>query len=128
MVADWIALSLQAIGGAIVDTAGTEDSMSGGTHILVAGLSFQVVGLILFMLIVGEYAFKVKSESSRRQVADWAAGEANMRKGERKMRYLCYGMNNHGVQFHVNASSSPSFSFPLYLPHHPSKITFSKSN
>lgn len=42
MTADWIALILQAIGGALADTASTEDGMNGGTHILVAGLSFQV--------------------------------------------------------------------------------------
>ncbi|KAI9641693.1 hypothetical protein NHQ30_009549 [Ciborinia camelliae] len=94
MVVDWIALVLQAAGGAIADTAATEDGMNGGTHILVAGLSFQVLGLILFMLMVGEYVFKVKGERSRKQAANWAAGENDIMRNERKMRYLCYGMDN----------------------------------
>ncbi|KAF7899540.1 hypothetical protein EAF00_003876 [Botryotinia globosa] len=92
MAADWIALTLQAAGGAIADTAATKAEMNSGTNILVAGLSFQVFGLILFMMAVVEYAFKVSGERTRRQAADWAAGEGEIGASERKMRYLCYGL------------------------------------
>ncbi|KAF5877700.1 putative rta1 domain protein [Botrytis fragariae] len=92
MAADWIALILQAAGGAITDTAATEAGMKSGTDILVAGLSFQVFGLILFMMVAVEYSFKVRGERTRRQAASWAAGESKMGASERKMRYLCYGL------------------------------------
>ncbi|KAF7959728.1 hypothetical protein EAE96_001338 [Botrytis aclada] len=90
MAADWIALILQAAGGAIADTAATEAGMNSGTNILVAGLSFQVFGLILFMMVVVKYAFKVSGERIRRQAASWAAGEGEIGAKESKMRYLCY--------------------------------------
>lgn len=94
MAADWVALILQAAGGAIADTATTQAEMNSGTNILVAGLSFQVFGLILFMMVVVEYALKVSGERTRRQAANWAAGEGEIGASERKMRYLCYGMLN----------------------------------
>lgn len=93
MVADWIALILQAVGGAIADTADTETGMNGGTHILVAGLVFQVLSLILFMLVAGEYAFKVRGDRSRRQAANWAAGERNTGTSKNRMRSFCCGMD-----------------------------------
>ncbi|TGO21491.1 hypothetical protein BPAE_0216g00030 [Botrytis paeoniae] len=92
MAADWIAFILQAVGGAIADTAATEAGMNSGTNILVAGLSFQVFGLILFMMVFVEYFFKVRGENTLRQAANWAAGEGEIGAGERKMRYLCYGL------------------------------------
>lgn len=70
MVADWISLILQAAGGAIADTAARKDNMNGGTHILVAGLSFQVLCLVLFILMVGEYTFELKGERTQRQAAN----------------------------------------------------------
>ncbi|TGO44146.1 hypothetical protein BCON_0588g00030 [Botryotinia convoluta] len=92
MAADWIALILQAAGGAIADTAATEAGMNSGTNILVAGLSFQVFGLILFMMVVVEYAFKVSGERTRSQAANWAAGEGEIGASEIKTMYLCYGL------------------------------------
>ncbi|KAK6593337.1 rta1 domain-containing protein [Botrytis cinerea] len=74
MAADWIALILQAAGGAIADTAATEAGMKSGTDILVAGLSFQVLGLIVFMIVVVDYTLKVSGERTRRQAANWATG------------------------------------------------------
>ncbi|KAM0153108.1 hypothetical protein ACHAQE_007820 [Botrytis cinerea] len=89
MAADWIALILQAAGGAIADTAATEAGMKSGTDILVAGLSFQVLGLIVFMIVVVDYTLKVSGERTRRQAANWATGEDKIGTSERKMRYLC---------------------------------------
>ncbi|TGO82808.1 hypothetical protein BPOR_0754g00030 [Botrytis porri] len=92
MAADWIALILQAAGGAIADTAATGAGMNSGTNILVAGLSFQLFGLILYMIVVVEYSFKVRGERTRRQAANWAAGESKIGGSESQMRYLCYGL------------------------------------
>lgn len=99
MAADWIALILQAAGGAIADTAATEAGMNSGTNILVAGLSFQVFGLIVFMIVVVDYTFKVSGERTRRKAASWAAGEDKIGASERKMRYLCCSMLNFNFCF-----------------------------
>ncbi|TEY31807.1 hypothetical protein BOTCAL_0775g00010 [Botryotinia calthae] len=92
MAADWIALILQVAGGAIADTAATEAGMNSETNILVAGLSFQVFGLIVLMIAVADYTFKVSGERTRRQAANWTAGEDKIGASERKMRYLCYSL------------------------------------
>ncbi|KAF7927395.1 uncharacterized protein EAE97_010070 [Botrytis byssoidea] len=116
MAADWVALILQAAGGAIADTAATKAGMNSGTNILVAGLSFQVFGLTLFMITVVEYASKVSGERTRRQAANWAAGEDEIGASERKMRYLCYGMLNSDFCFlivlifhHLHCPEHPTY-------------------
>ncbi|TGO77654.1 hypothetical protein BELL_0096g00040 [Botrytis elliptica] len=113
---DWVALILQAAGGAIADTAATKAGMNTGTNILVAGLSFQVFGLILFMMTVVEYAFKVSGERTRRKAANWAAGEGEIGASERKMRYLCYGMLNSNLFFLIV--------FILHYLHRPEHPTY----
>lgn len=59
MTFDFIALVLQAVGGAIADTADNNTDSDKGTHIMVAGLSFQVLTSLLFIAVAGDFAFKV---------------------------------------------------------------------
>jgi hypothetical protein len=59
MTSDFIALVLQAVGGAIADTANNNTDSDKGTHIMVAGLAFQVLNLLVFMAVAGAFAFKV---------------------------------------------------------------------
>jgi hypothetical protein len=56
MSCDFIALVLQAAGGAIADTASTRKGSDFGTHILVAGLVFQVMSLLFFIGVAFQYA------------------------------------------------------------------------
>ncbi|KUJ09395.1 RTA1-domain-containing protein [Mollisia scopiformis] len=59
MTCDFIALVLQAAGGAIADTASTSKGSDTGTHILVAGLGFQVLSLLFFIGVSCYYALLV---------------------------------------------------------------------
>lgn len=56
---DFISLLLQAIGGAIASTSNTTSSKQTGINIMIAGLSWQVVSLVIFILLCSEYAWRV---------------------------------------------------------------------
>lgn len=59
---DTFSLVLQAIGGAIAASAVSGSSgVQTGTHILVAGLAFQVFSLILFAVLCADLAIRVRS-------------------------------------------------------------------
>jgi hypothetical protein len=60
MSCDFIALLLQATGGAIADTAPTRKGSEDGTHVMVAGLAFQVLSSLCFIAIALEFTWKVK--------------------------------------------------------------------
>lgn len=60
MSSDFIALVLQAAGGAIADTAPTRKGSEAGTHIMVAGLSFQVLSLLCFIAVASEFFVNVR--------------------------------------------------------------------
>jgi hypothetical protein len=62
MTSDVISLILQSVGGGIADAASTESGKNEGTNIMVAGLSFQVISLVLFMFLAAEFFFKVKKD------------------------------------------------------------------
>jgi hypothetical protein len=55
-------LVLQAVGGALADTADTNKSSDQGTHIMVGGLGFQVVSLLLFIALAVEFALNVRCD------------------------------------------------------------------
>ena len=56
MSCDFFSLVLQAIGGAIADTAGTTSAEQTGVNIMIAGLSFQVVSLVVFIVLCSDFA------------------------------------------------------------------------
>ncbi|RDL36940.1 uncharacterized protein BP5553_04373 [Venustampulla echinocandica] len=57
---DFVALALQAVGGAIADTNLSNQQMQDkGVHTMVAGLAFQVASLFLFSVLCIEYAWRV---------------------------------------------------------------------
>lgn len=62
MTCDFIALVLQAVGGAIADTASTKKSSDRGTHTMVGGLGFQVISLLLFIGLALEFALNVRRD------------------------------------------------------------------
>lgn len=58
---DVVSLILQGAGGGIASVASQNGRDSApGTHIMVAGLSFQVASMALFIALAGEYAFRVR--------------------------------------------------------------------
>ena len=61
---DIIAFVLQATGGGFANT----DSGTMGTHIMVAGLSFQVASLLLFIALSLEFAWRVWSHINNRSL------------------------------------------------------------
>jgi hypothetical protein len=58
---DFLALLLQAAGGAIASTAQT--TSTAGINIMLAGLSCQVASLVLFAACCGEFAFRINCSS-----------------------------------------------------------------
>jgi len=60
MVSDFLSLLLQAIGGAIADTANTTSGRNTGADIMVAGLVLQAVSLAVFLVVVADYAWSCR--------------------------------------------------------------------
>ncbi|CZT16024.1 related to RTA1 domain protein [Ramularia collo-cygni] len=57
---DFLSLVLQAVGGALAATADTRPDRAIGVNVMIAGLSTQVVSLILFMGLCAELAWRVR--------------------------------------------------------------------
>ena len=65
VVADIIALVLQAGGGAITSSADDEEGNQLGIDVMIAGLASQVVSLVLFCAICGYFAWRVFQSPSQ---------------------------------------------------------------
>lgn len=67
MIFDFISLVLQGAGGGIAATANTNSGSNAGRSIMVAGVVFQVVSLLTFMLLVAEFMWRLRNvpESSK---------------------------------------------------------------
>ena len=64
IVADFMALSLQGAGGGIAATAGNNDAFRNtGDHLMVTGISWQVLTLIVFAFATGDYTKRRFSSS-----------------------------------------------------------------
>lgn len=61
MSCDFISLLLQAAGGAIAASANTVKDTDLGVNIMIAGLSFQVVSLVLFIGLCCDFAWRVRN-------------------------------------------------------------------
>lgn len=60
---DLFSLVLQAIGGAIAAGASSgSPGVQNGTHIMVAGLAFQVFSLLLFAILCLEFAWRLRTK------------------------------------------------------------------
>jgi hypothetical protein len=69
---DFIALILQSVGGAIADTAATNAGENTGVHVMVAGLSFQVISLTAFIVLCAEFFWRVRNDRTRVAASSWA--------------------------------------------------------
>lgn len=56
---DVVSLIVQAIGGAQASTANTNDAMNMGTHIMVAGIAFQLFTMTLFGGLLADFLWRV---------------------------------------------------------------------
>lgn len=56
---DVISLVVQAVGGALASTADTNAQEATGTHIMVAGIAFQLGTMTLFGVLVGDFVRRV---------------------------------------------------------------------
>ena len=60
MTSDFLSLLLQAIGGAIADTANTHATSRTGADIMIAGLFLQAVSLAAFLLVCADFAWSCR--------------------------------------------------------------------
>ncbi|KAK4957554.1 phospholipid-translocating ATPase rsb1 [Elasticomyces elasticus] len=58
MTSDFLSLLLQAVGGAIADTADTHADSQTGIDIMIAGLVLQAISLAAFLLFVADFAWR----------------------------------------------------------------------
>lgn len=58
--ADLISLIVQAVGGAMASTADTDDQQTRGTHIMVAGIAFQLGTMTLFGGMLADFVRRVR--------------------------------------------------------------------
>jgi hypothetical protein len=75
MTCDFVALVLQATGGAIADTASTTYGSHQGTHVMVGGLAFQVLSLLLFIALATEFFLNVRRDRRIERVLNGNASE-----------------------------------------------------
>lgn len=64
ITSDIFALILQAVGGALADTADTSKRTQYGVNILIAGLSCQEVSLFCFMSLCADFAKQVRKHDA----------------------------------------------------------------
>jgi len=57
---DLLSLVLQAVGGALAATSDTTQDAHRGVNIMIAGLAFQIVSLLLFMALWGDFALRAR--------------------------------------------------------------------
>jgi hypothetical protein len=58
---DFLCLVLQAVGGALADTADTNTEEWDGVHIMIAGLALQVASLLAFSVLCAHFAWRLRS-------------------------------------------------------------------
>lgn len=58
---DVVSLVVQAVGGAFASTADTDAQQVRGTHIMVAGIAFQLGTMTLFGLMMGDFIRRIES-------------------------------------------------------------------
>lgn len=63
---DIVSLLLQAIGGAMTSNAKTLQKEDLGIHIMIAGMSFQIFSLLLFMGLWAEFALRMRAGAATR--------------------------------------------------------------
>jgi hypothetical protein len=87
MCSDFIALVLQSAGGGIADQGNNQTTRNSGVHLMVAGLSFQVLSILTFMALCAEFFWRIKKD--RKQVgSNLAPREAT----SRHFKIFLYGM------------------------------------
>jgi hypothetical protein len=58
--ADFLALLLQGVGGGIAATARDRKGSQSGTNIMIAGLISQVISMVFFFIVWGDFALRVR--------------------------------------------------------------------
>lgn len=81
---DIFSLVLQAAGGGLADTAGDPNLAKTGINIMIAGLAFQVASLTLFVLLVADFAWHIRSYRGVQRVKDLACSKS-------KFHFFKYG-------------------------------------
>ncbi|TAQ90541.1 hypothetical protein B7494_g1120 [Chlorociboria aeruginascens] len=87
MASDFIALLLQAAGGAIADTASATSGKNTGVNIMIAGLAFQVISIVVFIALCAEFFWNVSKEQKNSR--NWAS---RMKEGKKGFRVFIAAM------------------------------------
>lgn len=89
---DLLSLILQSIGGAIASMATTTDSRDLGVHVMIAGLISQIISMIIFFALWGDFAFRVrKAKTSGNFTGEQAPLYDNLR-GDPSFRWFQWSL------------------------------------
>ena len=72
ITADVVALILQSIGGGLANTAKSDDGMKTGESVMLAGLSFQVISLAVFIGLCLFFFWNVFTDRKAIETVLWA--------------------------------------------------------
>jgi hypothetical protein len=68
IICDLISIVIQAAGGGIAAIAvENNDDTTPGTHVMVAGMAFQVFSMVIFILLFGHFMYRVYTNKGKRQ-------------------------------------------------------------
>lgn len=90
MCSDFISLVLQAAGGGIAATSDSDSSSDMGRNIMIAGLAWQVVSLLIFMLLWGEFMWRVRRAGE--EVKTQTPSLRNLRLTSRTFQWFQYAL------------------------------------
>ena len=85
---DLVSLVLQAAGGGLAATANNASGSQMGVNIMIAGLAFQVVSLVAFMALCGDYWWRGRRS---RGYGGAAVDEYAIMKGKKMFRLFPWG-------------------------------------
>jgi hypothetical protein len=87
---DFVALVLQSAGGGIADTGNNINTRNGGVHLMVAGLSFQVLSILIFISLCAEFFWRVKINKKQNAASNgWTTREGP---SSRHFKLFIFGM------------------------------------
>ncbi|XMA09502.1 hypothetical protein WAI453_002293 [Rhynchosporium graminicola] len=78
---DLISLILQGVGGALASVAETQPDVDTGTDIMIAGLIFQVVSLVVFVILCGDFVWRLRKNRNAWNTENSAIYESWIFKG-----------------------------------------------
>ncbi|CAM9014016.1 unnamed protein product [Wickerhamomyces anomalus] len=92
MACDFVSLAVQAAGGALAATASTKQDNEVGTHVMVAGLAFQVFSMTVYVLLFLHFFYNIRFFNKRKheEIADYFNPDYEQLRSRRIFQWFPY--------------------------------------